>query len=382
MSGTKQLSEKLLIIKQSDFNEKYKDVLKIASRDGIILGGRAVCTIIAFEIMLIIFTIIQNNWTEKKLYCFIGYIYLILISTAALLTIRYVKENVDSRYKIMSILNSSYDIALMLWAIYMTYIENKYSPSFSAIIFITVLVILPVVSFIRPIEYIALHLSGCICVLVIIQRLTEYGKFGNTVNFCVFMIISLISGLEFLEMRLRSYTRQIQLINIAERDELSGLYNRKKLNNISADVWNKCVSNNSTLTCVLCDIDDFKKINDKYGHISGDYWIKSISEIVMKSATKESDMFFRYGGEEFMMVLPGQSSAQACAIVENVQTKLASLCKEKGSEPVVTLSFGIYSGKPSQQNSNIDKFYSNADALLYKAKRNGKNCYCVNDMTK
>lgn len=353
--------------------------MKLAARDGVVVGRRAECIIMIFEVLMIAYTIISGTWTTHVRLYFAGYIFLLVASMILFLVILYIKRDIDKRYQIVRPANYVYDLLLMAWAVYMTVIENYYNASFSALVFITILVIIPVVSFLEPLEYLVLHLCGCVSILIVIQRLTVEEKFGNTINFIVFALISFVAGISFYGIRLKSYKREVQLAQMAERDGLSQLYNRQKLGQVSKSIWESCVEKQNPLTCVLCDIDDFKMVNDQYGHLMGDYWIRNVADIIKAVKAGEEDMCFRYGGEEFMIVLPGKTAEESCEMVRAIQGKLREVCDARGDGLFITLSYGIYSGHPQALGGDIERYFSKADSLLYEAKRKGKDCYCVEE---
>ena len=306
------------------------------------------------------------------------YIYFIAyISLSAMqwqhLSCCWLSKDMEHRYHIVELLSVIYDTFLIVWAIYITALDTYYNGTFSGIIFITILVIVPIVSFIKPVFYMIFHIAGCGVILIIISVCAREDVWASIINFSVFAIISLISSLTYYGVRLNSYKRQVMLEDAAERDPLSGLYNRQKLGQMSSVIWDRCIEKEIPLTCILCDIDDFKLINDNYGHLTGDEWIKTVAGVMRQSVC--NDLCFRYGGEEFIMILPGEDLAAGIQAVERIQAKLKVIPGKPGNIDV-TLSFGIYEGRPSVDTDNIEKVFSKADALMYQAKRNGKNQYC------
>ena len=366
---------KLNFNNQFETEEERQRVLKRAAVDSLASGKRAVPTIMFFEIIMLGMWLLQGGFFSSMEYIayFIAYTSLLLCSVAAYIILIAVGRDIEHRYHIVEASNVIYDAFLIAWSVYLTAIDAYYSGSFSGIVFITILVIVPVVSFIKPGFYIIFHVAGCGFVLVIISIYTKEAVLANIINFSVFAIISLISSLTYYGVKINSYKRQILLENAAERDALSGLYNRQKLGQMSPMMWESCIEKGMPLTCILCDIDDFKQINDNYGHLVGDEWIKTTADVMKQS--NHNDFCFRYGGEEFIMILPGEDLEAGIQVVEMVQTKLKEL-RDKPGNIDVTLSFGIYEGMPSAKGDNIEKFFSKADTLMYQAKRNGKNQYC------
>lgn len=371
----------LEFLKKLNFNRQFETeaererVLKHAAADSLASGKRAVPTIIFFEIIMLGMWFLQGGFfsSMEHIAYFIAYTSLLLCSVAAYIILIAVGRDIERRYRLLQDLSVVYDAFMVIWSVYITAIDAHYNGSFSGIVFITILVIVPVVSFVKPVFYVIFHVVGCGLVLAIISVYIKDDVWANIINFSVFAIISLISSLTYYGVRISSYKRQVMLEDAAERDVLSGLYNRQKLGRMSPVIWKRCVEKEMTLTCILCDIDDFKQINDNYGHFVGDEWIRTVAEIMKQSV--HDDLCFRYGGEEFIMLLPGEDLKDGIHVVEMIQEKLKIFPQKPGNIDV-TLSFGIYEGLPSAEGDNIEKFFSKADALMYQAKRNGKNQYC------
>ena len=371
-----QFVKKLKFNNQFETETERESVLKRAAADSLASGKRAVPTIALFEIIMLGALFLRGESIGSMEYAayFIAYTSLLLCSVAAYILILVISRDIEHRYHIVEVVSVAYDALIITWSVYITAIDAYYNGSFSGIIFMTIMVIVPVVSFVKPVFYIIFHVAGCGMLLVIISLYTKESVWENIINFSVFAIISLISSLTYYWIRINSYKRQVMLENAAERDPLSGLYNRQKLGQMSPMIWERCIEKKMPLTCILCDIDDFKQINDNYGHLVGDEWIKVAADVMKQSV--HNDLCFRYGGEEFIMILPGEGLEAGRQVVEMIQAELKAFQKKPGNIDV-TLSFGIYEGMPVIDGDNIEKFFSKADALMYQAKRNGKNQYCL-----
>jgi diguanylate cyclase (GGDEF)-like protein len=177
---------------------------------------------------------------------------------------------------------------------------------------------------------------------------------------------------EELHLRVCEVQRlQAELHEQAIRDPLTGLYNRRYLNDALAREYMQAKRANSTLTFVLADIDHFKFINDNYGHQAGDEVLVQVASLLKKNA-RGSDIACRYGGEEFLLVLPGTSLEFARKRAEEIQQNCAALSIEhEGRSISVMLSFGVaaYPDHGQQWEQIIVK----ADKALYQSKRNGRN---------
>jgi len=157
------------------------------------------------------------------------------------------------------------------------------------------------------------------------------------------------------------------LEEIAITDPLTLLYNRRKFNEILKYEIERERRYKSGLLLILCDIDNFKKINDKYGHNTGDEILKTFSQ-VMKNSIRKSDSIARWGGEEFILLISNADSDKAIFIAE----KLRKTIEETEFKPVnsVTASFGatFFEGNDSEES-----LIARADKALYRAKDKGRN---------
>lgn len=151
----------------------------------------------------------------------------------------------------------------------------------------------------------------------------------------------------------------------AIRDSLTALYNRRHLNQILSGL----LCGKRALSFIIFDIDNFKELNDTLGHLEGDKALRSIANITLK-AVRDKDKVFRYGGEEFSIVLPDTSKETAVRIAERLRHDIkSSFCNNK--HHALTISLGVASFP--EDGKTMDKLINKADSALYKAKRQGKN---------
>ncbi|MBI9108977.1 MAG: GGDEF domain-containing protein [Spirochaetales bacterium] len=126
----------------------------------------------------------------------------------------------------------------------------------------------------------------------------------------------------------------------------------------------------SSISFIIFDIDHFKKVNDNYGHLSGD----SVLQMMAKAVSEEVriiDLFARYGGEEFVVILPETEDSAALTVFKRINNKLAGINYPRIKERV-TVSAGVFSGIPEKDDS-METFVSRADEALYFSKNNGRN---------
>jgi diguanylate cyclase (GGDEF)-like protein/PAS domain S-box-containing protein len=161
-----------------------------------------------------------------------------------------------------------------------------------------------------------------------------------------------------------------KLNHLSMTDSLTGLYNRRALNDMLGHEIERATRYSTDLSLVLCDIDMFKKINDAYGHTAGDRALLSVAAILQQTLRK-SDIVGRYGGDEFMVILPETSLAGAKKLAEKVRLTVEQLDLEFPGNARITLSMGVASC--CTPVDNIDTLVALADKALYDSKDAGRN---------
>jgi diguanylate cyclase (GGDEF)-like protein/PAS domain S-box-containing protein len=186
--------------------------------------------------------------------------------------------------------------------------------------------------------------------------------------------------LRIANSQLETQMKQIQGLQLilreqAIRDPLTNLYNRRYLNETLQREFERIKREKSCLSIIIMDIDHFKNVNDALGHQVGDKFLVAITKILGKKA-RNSDIICRYGGEEFLLVMPDTTTSTASHRAEEIRL----LCNEtrlKYKEKTfgVTLSFGIAT-YPSH-GKDPDEVITKADEALYRSKKNGRNCVTI-----
>ncbi|MCX7828152.1 MAG: diguanylate cyclase [Thermanaerothrix sp.] len=177
-----------------------------------------------------------------------------------------------------------------------------------------------------------------------------------------------------LTLRVLSGTRvmevQRKLRFLARHDPLTGLFNRGALLEMEEREISRVLREGTRLSVAMMDIDRFKAINDRYGHLAGDEVLRQLSSRV-KSLIRPYDILGRYGGEEFLMVLPGASLEGAVGLCDRVRRGIESAPVEyQGESIMVTASFGV---AEFREGMSLDRLNDHADQALYRAKGDGRN---------
>jgi diguanylate cyclase len=159
----------------------------------------------------------------------------------------------------------------------------------------------------------------------------------------------------------------------AETDALTGLANRKAVNKKLSEVNEQFEADGVAFCVVMTDIDHFKKFNDTHGHQVGDAILKKVAA-TLNDNVKGMDLPGRYGGEEFILILPKTGLSDACRLAEKIRETMAKqrhkLANSEQEVGIVTLSFGVAQAKPGDTEESLVK---RADAALYLAKDSGRN---------
>jgi diguanylate cyclase (GGDEF)-like protein len=164
---------------------------------------------------------------------------------------------------------------------------------------------------------------------------------------------------------------QFQLMSIT--DPLTGLLNRRYLEERLTEELNRSKRYSYSMSCLMIDIDDFKKYNDRNGHQAGDVALK-ITAHSLKAVLRSADIACRYGGEEFCILLPQTSVTEAGVIAERMRQKVTETDYPYGkSQPMGTVSISIGISTFARHIDTAESVIAAADRALYNAKRQGKN---------
>jgi len=165
-----------------------------------------------------------------------------------------------------------------------------------------------------------------------------------------------------------------KLKHISHLDELTGLYNRRYFNQKLEAEFNRAIRLKYPISVLIIDIDYFKQVNDKYGHLVGDACIQAISETFKRNVTRPEDTLARFGGEEFIVILPGTSNNGAMNVANRLLTNVAtSVIQFDDLTLRLTVSIGVAEFSP-KEGDKPESLIALADTALYQAKSAGRNC--------
>lgn len=166
-----------------------------------------------------------------------------------------------------------------------------------------------------------------------------------------------------------------KLRELSELDELTGIANRRKFDDIWQYECNRVSRLGTTLAVIMVDIDHFKDYNDYYGHQSGDVCLQQVAKTMESKVQRTSDLVARYGGEEFVVVLSGIAEVDARQMAESIRASVESLAiphLKNTAAPVVTISLGLAFWSTNTKHNSYT-LLAEADSRLYQAKRAGRN---------
>ncbi|HTU58821.1 MAG TPA: diguanylate cyclase [Polyangiales bacterium] len=167
-----------------------------------------------------------------------------------------------------------------------------------------------------------------------------------------------------------------RLEQLAVQDELTGLFNYRYLHTRLNEEFKRSERYRDPLACVMLDIDHFKRVNDRYGHDAGDVVLRETA-VRIKKAVREIDVVTRYGGEEFLLVLPSTNFSGALSVADRVWRAVGGeqYTLPSGSERVsISLGVAVF---PSRDIKSKDQLIKAADKALYQAKGDGRDRICV-----
>jgi diguanylate cyclase (GGDEF)-like protein len=167
----------------------------------------------------------------------------------------------------------------------------------------------------------------------------------------------------------------------ANRDGLTGLNNRRRLNETLNIEWKRARRQAGVLSFLMIDVDAFKQYNDTYGHLRGDECLRRIASVLLSSVNRPGDMVARYGGEEFCALLPATDAQGAVFIAHQIGAAIRAdrIAHAGSANGIVTVSIGVATCRPNV-GTRFEDLIDAADQALYRAKDAGRNRVEVNEL--
>ena len=198
--------------------------------------------------------------------------------------------------------------------------------------------------------------------------------------FCVYMVFMVFMVFrgnqeywDALENEFLLEAKTKDLERISQKDGLTGLYNRRYFDTAFELEWKRGIRNQTGITMMIFDIDHFKQVNDTFGHLAGDKYLKLTARLLNQVFQRETDMVARYGGEEFVVLLSESTLENALDLAERVREKMVdSVLAFEAHFIRATVSIGVAKLIP-QTSGERTILISMADSALYAAKENGRN---------
>jgi diguanylate cyclase (GGDEF)-like protein len=176
-----------------------------------------------------------------------------------------------------------------------------------------------------------------------------------------------------LDRILRERELRVELKELSTLDGLTGLYNRRYFDENLKHEASRAFRQNYNLYLLFLDLDGFKAYNDKYGHQEGDKLLKELAKVILDNIRKEVDSAYRYGGDEFAVILPHASRQQALMVAQRL---LSSFRKKSMSSSGLSIGLAKLEGSGETLKENLESLIRNADQAAYRAKINGGNQVC------
>lgn len=381
MSG---LKEKIFCPMSAEHENAYLSTCaeRILHYDGIFLF-----IIVVIQIYNIIYALLYTqgrlHTTASRVYTVL-YLLLLFFTIAGLILQNYLRKSFPQKVKFTVRLQKIYGFILLLWGACITLYDQRVSNNISVYVIISLSV--AVLVYFTPLESIAAYIFFLIVLTLFLPFFQEQPRdnYGAYVNISVVTLMSIfISAYRALSDRKHYLSQQIiieqnqQLSHLANVDSLTGLRNRRFLENEIGPLYQTCAENNWEMTVMMIDIDFFKAYNDRFGHPQGDECLRRMAWRLEQELDASSEYLIRYGGEEFLYIgtaLGTQAAIDKAQQFNDVIRKL--IIGPSDQDPRgITISIGICTRLPSKAPAEQEwlDYIAEADKALYIAKANGRD---------
>lgn len=378
------------IFNRFDSIEDYNSFLRESYKKYSSTGIQLTIFIIFVEIFFIMITSKVTNVLDTSYfpnYIFL-YVSMIFVSIAATIVVFYLKKQIDTKkgligFKLCSICHSF--LYLLLTSI-IAVLDLK--QGFSVNIYITFVLMIPFTMYLHPIVLLFELLINYIFMLILMVHISALSPAiisANRINITTCSIFALLIGLTNTHAKIKEFINHnmilkqnkqlsnlnLQLRSLADKDPLTKLFNRSSLLDTAEEMVLMSHEKQSVISFLMFDIDNFKLINDTYGHGTGDVCIRAIADIITSVFQDTGAVSFRYGGEEFLVLLPYKEINETLRLANLVLTRVSDYTIENIKEPI-TISGGICFCYPHKSDDPFI-YINHADEALYLSKKNGKN---------
>lgn len=327
--------------------------------------------------MLLSFIGIKHKLPEAYQYIYLGmYVFLLLFgifSTIYLFPRKRQSVFADSERKFLNQYTIVFVLIMMLWGVIIALLDQ---PVYGQIIaFVTNYVFCACLLLLRPRVFITVQTVPLTCLFLLLPLFQKNSSIilGHYINLAALLIPLTISSYRSYSFFYDNTSNKLKEKEFSEKDELTSLYNRRKMNEyIDQEIINEDMVH--SVGILMLDVDYFKKYNDTYGHQKGDSVLHLIGNTLGEMSRKHDIFVARYGGEEFIIIIKNKEREQVFEIAREIKQNIGSLqIPHKTSEisDMLTVSIGLHYGEGKQ--TDIYGLIKKADDALYEAKIRGRN---------
>ena len=344
-------------------------ILKIGMKDTIRYCNIALPIIMLFEVLMLFSWVlnVDDKSSPGALGYLIGYITLFVISALVMFYANAIKRHYETKFRHLYVMQHIYAVAIVLWAVCFTYVGSTYRGNFDYLIFITIITITPLFTFLKPYFWVLLQLAGSVAMYCMALQHDHFFSFA--VNFTIFTIISIAAGLTTFLTRRKSIIRQIELeqekdiaYQLAHIDTLTQLPNRQSCTEELNELREEMPT--TEVVVVIFDINGLKVVNDTYGHLAGDELIQGAATCITASYGKHGHVY-RVGGDEFIAILYCTEEE-----LEEAATRFDWEVQNWRGQRVKRLSISVgVSTSRSDPGCRIDDILTKADNIMLEEKK-------------